>query len=111
MLADEDVFEATTSSGRDPAAAAEALVAAANARGGEDNITVVLFELVEGEAPVEEIAAVAESGKPAGPTPETPDPDAEVARHGAGPGGRPLRSCLGAVLVVGALALYWGITR
>ena len=67
MLADEDIFEAIDGSGRDPAAAAEALVAAANARGGEDNITVVLFELVEGEAPVEEIAAVAESGKPSGP--------------------------------------------
>jgi PPM family protein phosphatase len=112
MLADEDIFEAIDGSGRDPAAAAEALVAAANARGGEDNITVVLFELVEGEAPVEEAAAVTESEKPAGPAPEIPDPDAEVARHGAGPGGRAAALLLvGAVLVVGALALYWGITR
>jgi len=112
MLADEDIFEAIDGSGRDPAAAAEALVNAANARGGEDNITVVLFELVEGEAPVEEVAAVTESGEPAGPAPETPDPDAEVARHGAGPGGRAAALLLvGAVLVVGALALYWGITK
>ena len=112
MLADEDIFEAIDGSGRDPAAAAEALVAAANARGGEDNITVVLFELVEGEAPVEEAAAVSESGKPAGAAPETPDPDAEVARHGAGPGGRAAALLIvGAVLVLGALALYWVITR
>jgi serine/threonine protein phosphatase PrpC len=112
MLADEDIVEAIDGSGRDPAAAAEALVEAANARGGEDNITVVLFELVEGEAPTEEAAAVTESREPAGPAPETPDPDAEVARHGAGPGGRAAALLLvGAVLVVGALALYWGITR
>jgi protein phosphatase len=112
MLADEDIFKAIDGSGRDPAPAAEALVNAANARGGEDNITVVLFELVEGEAPVEEVAAVTESGEPAGPAPETPDPDAEVARHGAGPGGRGAALLLvGAVLVVGALALYWGITK
>jgi hypothetical protein len=112
MLADEDIFKAIDGSGRDPAAAAEALVNAANARGGEDNITVVLFELVEGEAPVEEVAAVTESGEPAGPAPETPDPDTEVARHGAGPGGRAAALLLvGAVLVVGALALYWGITK
>jgi serine/threonine protein phosphatase PrpC len=111
MLADEDIFAAIDTSGRDPAAAAEALVAAANARGGEDNITVVLFELVEGEAPVEE-ATVTESGEPTGPTPETSDADVEVARHGAGPGWRAAALLLvAAVLVAGALALYWGITR
>ncbi|HEU0246556.1 MAG TPA: Stp1/IreP family PP2C-type Ser/Thr phosphatase [Gaiellaceae bacterium] len=111
MLADEDIFTAIDGSGRDPAAAAEALVAAANARGGEDNITVVLFELVEGEPPVEE-AVVTESEEPTGPTPETPDPDAEVARHGAGPGGRAVALLLVAsVLVAGALVLYWGITK
>lgn len=111
MLADRDIFAAIDGSGRDPAAAAEALVAAANARGGEDNITVVLFELVEGEAPVEE-AAVTESEEPAGPTPEIPDPEAEVARHGAGPGGRAVALVLvAAVLVAGALVLYWGITK
>ena len=111
MLADEDIFAAIDESGRDPAAAAEALVAAANARGGEDNITVVLFELVEGEAPVEE-AAVTETEEPTSATPETPDPDAEVARHGAGQGGRAVALLLvAAVLVGGALVLYWGITK
>jgi PPM family protein phosphatase len=111
MLADEDICAAIDGSGRDPAAAAEALVAAANARGGEDNITVVLFELVEGEAPVED-ETVTESEEPARATPETSDSAAEVARHGAGPGGRAAALLLVAVvLVVGALVLYWGVAR
>ncbi len=112
MLTDEDIFAAIDGSGRDPAAAAEALVAAANARGGEDNITVVLFELVEGEAPVEEAAVTEAVSEPTGPTPERADPGTEVARHGAGPGGRPVALLLVAVvLIIGAIALYWGVTR
>ncbi|HJS49259.1 MAG TPA: Stp1/IreP family PP2C-type Ser/Thr phosphatase [Gaiellaceae bacterium] len=112
MLTDEDIFAAIDGSGRDPAAAAEALVAAANARGGEDNITVVLFELVEGEAPVEETAVTEAVSEPTGPTPETADPGIEVGHHGAGPGGRAAALLLvAAVLVIGAIVLYWGVTR
>ncbi|OFW74270.1 MAG: hypothetical protein A2Y55_00135, partial [Actinobacteria bacterium RBG_16_68_12] len=44
MVPDEDVAAVIDAAERDPARAAEALVAAANARGGEDNVTVVLFE-------------------------------------------------------------------
>ena len=46
-----------------PTAAGEELVRAANAAGGDDNVTVVLFELVEGE-PVPRVPrdAVAVSG-------------------------------------------------
>ena len=51
MLPDERMAAAIESAERDPDRAADALVAAANAEGGEDNITVVLFEMVEGDAP------------------------------------------------------------
>jgi len=120
MVADEDVAAVIQAAERDPARAAEGLVAAANARGGEDNVTVVLFEIV----------AAAEADEPdqqpATPTPETgSDPvqgqtqvepedasEAEVSRHGAGPGGRLAALFLiAAVLAIGALVLYWGVTR
>jgi len=115
MLGDDEVAAAIEHASGDPATAAEALVTQANARGGEDNITVVLFELVEGEP---------EPGSgPTGPTPgedEQPEPAEpasarraeEIRTHGAGPGGR--LASLGlivALLVVAALALYWGISR
>ena len=46
MLTEEEIASALVDSERDPSRAAEALVAAANASGGEDNVTVVLFEIV-----------------------------------------------------------------
>ena len=49
MVRDEEIVRLLEQTGADPHAAAEALVAAANRAGGEDNVTVVLFELVEGE--------------------------------------------------------------
>jgi PPM family protein phosphatase len=112
MLSEDEIAAALLEADRDPEAAAERLVAAANARGGEDNITVVLFELVEGEPgpvtyedpPVDEGAGV--DGTTLG------DPEADVSRHGAGSGGRLASLALVAlVVVVGALALYWGISR
>ena len=61
MLGDDEIAAAIEGAERDPQAAGEALVAAANAHGGEDNITVVLFELVDGEPePVAAPAAVRE---------------------------------------------------
>jgi serine/threonine protein phosphatase PrpC len=110
MLSEEEIGAALLEADRDPDAAAERLVAAANAKGGEDNITVVLFELVEGEP------------DPVAP-PETPsaedaieatssDGDGDVSRHGAGSGGRLAALALIAAAVgVGVLALYWGIGR
>ena len=123
MIGDEEVASAIESAGRDPVAAAEALVAAANARGGEDNITVVLFELDEGEpGPRESAAGSTPGGETQLPdaashgdstTSGTPDAAAEAIRtHGAGPGGRVAALALVVVvLVLGALALYWGIGR
>jgi protein phosphatase len=118
MVADEEVVSAIESAGRDPAHAAEALIAAANARGGEDNVTAVLFEIVAGEAAEEEEEPVAE--EPGSDTPgltpaATTDDEATesgVQRHGAGKGGRLAALLLVAVaLGVGLLALYWGATR
>ena len=52
MVRKDEMGAAIEAAGRDPMRAAEALVAAANARGGEDNVTVVLFELLEaGDSP------------------------------------------------------------
>ena len=126
MLTDEEIVAALEEAHREPVAAAEALVAAANAHGGEDNITVVLFELTEGDARKDDAESV--ESDPAPVTPDVPDidmapditgpilePDAQdaaVTRHGAGPGGRAVAlAFIVAVLVIGALVLYWGITK
>ena len=138
MVPDDEVVAAVEAAGRDPERAAEALVAAANARGGEDNITVVIFELVGGDAQATDDEARATEDE--APPPEDTQPDltsAEVAptdehppesadpqtvddggapvattRHGAGPGGRIAAVVLLlALLVLAVLALYAGITR
>ena len=111
MLSEDEIASALLEADRDPEAAAQRLVAAANARGGEDNITVVLFELVEGDP-----EPVAYDDPPAAGEDATEatlaDPEADVSRHGAGSGGRLASLALVAlVVVVGALALYWGISR
>ena len=114
MLAADDIAAAILEADGDPVAAADALVAGANARGGEDNITVVLFELVEGDPEPEYEPET--DGQPVAVT--EPDAttsstsDAEVSTHGAGPGGRLTALALIAiVVVVGLLVLYWGIKR
>jgi len=103
----------------DPARAAEALVAAANASGGQDNITVVLFEIAEGD-PAEHTPEVTLAPTPVdalgGPATSPPDgaaPDTgDVSTHGAGKGGRlPALLLVLSILVFGALLLYWGISR
>ena len=107
MLSEEEIASVLLDAEREPSRAAERLVAAANARGGEDNITVVLFELVEGE-----------------PDPITYDEDdaepaelerarrAGVIRHGAGSGGRLASLALIAgIAVIAGLSLYWGISK
>jgi PPM family protein phosphatase len=121
MLADSAVAAALERAERDPTMAAESLVMAANQQGGEDNITVVLFELVEGEplaseptAPVSE--PIVDTSEPQEHEPEQEaEPDASpgsLSRHGAGPGGRlAALAFIVAVLVIGALVLYWGISK
>ena len=50
IVRDEQIAELIRKADHDPDAASEALVAAANRAGGIDNITVVLFEIVEGDS-------------------------------------------------------------
>jgi serine/threonine protein phosphatase PrpC len=108
MLSEDEIAATMVEAERDPQRAADALVVAANAEGGEDNITVVLFEVVEGEA--ETVAAA--STEPDPQHPAAAATEASVRTHGAGPGGRLTALALIAlVLVVGLLALYWGISR
>ena len=120
MVSDDEIAAALQAAERAPAAAAEALVARANARGGEDNVTVVLFELVEGETTeeeeqLEEVEPVEQDSGPdpgRGQAPEADASEADVHRHGAGPGGRMAALLLiAAIVVIGALALFWGISR
>jgi protein phosphatase len=107
MLSEDEIAAVLLEADRDPAAAADGLVAAANAHGGEDNITVVLFEIVEGEPdPVTE-------NDPALADDETDTTSADdVSRHGAGSGGQlAALALIAGVVIVGALVLYWGIGR
>jgi len=113
MLTDDRVAAAIESAERDPDKAADALIAAANAEGGEDNITVVLFETVDGEAPPADEEQKVEKtsvGLDEDPAPEEDAPveeaaaaPAELRRHGAGPGGRV--AALGLILLVLVLCL------
>jgi hypothetical protein len=115
MLGADEIAATILGAGRDPVAAADALVDAANAKGGDDNITVVLFELVEGEPDAEPEVEPKTDGQPGLQTTATepdPAPDADVRTHGAGPGGRLAALAFIAVVVVGGvLVLYWGISK
>ena len=84
----------------------------------------MLFELVEGEeVPVEREAPMtaaeeeprepSASVEPTQADEEAPDEeDAGVSRHGAGTGGRlAALALIAAIVVLGLLALYWGLTR
>ena len=119
MVADADVASLIEEAKGDLESAADKLVATANARGGVDNVTVVLFELVDSELPAgEQTQVTVVPGAPAPATDEigvgkaVEEPPAALRRHGAGQGGR-----WAALLVVlcilglGVLALYWGINR
>jgi PPM family protein phosphatase len=115
MLAAEEVEDVIESAEADPSRAAEALVAAANARGGEDNITVVLFEMTDVEAPAESTPSTAPSAEPAAPGAAGADLESatgSLRRHGAGPGGRAAALLLIALILgIALLFLYWGIRQ
>jgi len=123
MISDDAVSSAIETADRDPERAADALVAAANARGGEDNITVVLFEIVDDQVPDprrEREQAIEETASPAASELTEEDVQVEASepvaaepepiRHGAGPGGRVAALALiVSVLVVGLLVLYLAV--
>ena len=115
MVRDDQIVRVLDAAGGDPHGAAEALVRAANNAGGEDNVTVVLFELVEGDPPEragraldpDRVARVDGSAS-------TPDETTveDVTRHGAGKGSRwPALVLILVVLAVAALVLWWSLIR
>jgi hypothetical protein len=114
MLGNDEIAAAIEDAVGDPQAAGEALVAAANEHGGEDNITVVLFELVDGE-PEERMPSTPKATAEAAheSTTSAPSGPAGVPRtHGAGPGGRlGSLALIAGILVLGLLGLYWGISK
>ena len=121
LVRDEQILELIAAAGSDPEAAAQSLVAAANDAGGIDNITVVLFEILDGD-PV-----------PPSPEPADVEPDADTAeqavvlevgaataaaatppiqRHGAGAGGRWLAIlAILLTIAVAALVIWWSLKR
>lgn len=109
MVRDEEIGRVLESTGAAPREAAEALVAAANAAGGEDNVTVVLFELVTEALPPSEATEVLDETGHAEPDEVTVE---DVRRHGAGKGSRwPALLLVLAILAVAAFALWWSLVR
>jgi PPM family protein phosphatase len=139
MVSDTHVLSVIEETNHEPAEAAESLVSVANARGGQDNITVVLFELVGDGSTESEVQPVdveldeppdveheATRPEPTDPPPAEPEPagqapapaaeeepaPAGLRRHGAGQGGQlAALALIVAIVVVAALILYWGISR
>lgn len=112
MVRDEAILALTGAAGADPGAVTDALVAAANAAGGEDNITVVAFEVTEGDPPARPALAAPGPVADEAPAPVAAPAPQDVRRHGAGEGSRwPALLFLAAVALLAALALWWGLTR
>jgi PPM family protein phosphatase len=115
MVSDADILAVADAAGRQPDSVARALVEAANRAGGDDNITVVVFEVTEGEpqpdTPTLEQAAPVEASEPENePKPEHPAPS--VRRRGAGKDGRALAVIgLLVVVVIGLLVIWWSVKR
>ena len=126
IVRDEQIAELIRAADHDPDAAAEALVAAANRAGGIDNITVVLFEIIEGDpvppAPAEPEATAAlepdedtmeQATAPVAVAEAPTEPEAvPVRRHGAGAGGRWLALlAIILALAVAAMVVWWSLAR
>jgi hypothetical protein len=114
MVRDDEIARLLDSAGGDPYLAAETLVQAANAAGGDDNVTVVLFEVVEGSPrpqpppPSDQLDAVS-----VGPDDVTSEAVLDdVRRHGAGKGSRwPALLFVLAILAAAAIVLWWSFLR
>jgi protein phosphatase len=104
MLGDDEILAVVDGAGREPDAVARQLIDAANRAGGEDNITVVVFEVEEGEPATDAVVPPADER-------DADVPAAPVSRRGAGKGGRVL--ALAALLIVIAVAvlLVWRSIR
>ncbi len=120
LVRDERILELVATADGDPERAVQSLVDEANGAGGLDNITVVLFEILDGDPlppeppPGEPDADTAEQAlepEALAAAPPIPAP-APVRRHGAGAGGRWL--ALVAILLtiaVAALVVWWSLQR
>ena len=125
IVRDEQIAELIQAADHDPDAAAEALVAAANRAGGIDNITVVLFEIIEGDpatppSPAEATTALEpdedtmeQATAPVAAAEAPTEPEAvPVRRHGAGTGGRWLALlAIIITLAVAAMVIWWSLGR
>ena len=111
MVRDDEIVRLLESTSGDPHDAADALVRAANAAGGEDNVTVVLFELVDGTPQPRTIPSTPPRVDRAA-DPEYVAADDDVRRHGAGQGSRwPALVLLVALLAIAAFLLWWSLLR
>lgn len=114
MLSDARIAEIIRTS-PSPDDVCDHLVHAANEAGGEDNITVVAFEIVEGDPPERPVRARLEATvvePPHGPAHKPVPTPGGARRHGAGQGSRwPALLFLAAVVLVGLLAVWWSIGR
>ena len=114
MVTGDEIVGLLERTAGDPHDAAEALIAAANQAGGEDNVTVVLFELVPGDP-------VARPTPAAGREPHADDEAfdltevataEDVRRHGAGKGSRwPALLLVVVLLAITAFVLWWSLVR
>jgi PPM family protein phosphatase len=116
MVREDEIVRLLEATRGDPHDAAEALVAAANEAGGEDNVTVVLFELVEGDpearrAPARSTIGLGTDGDATAESVLEVDDDA-VRRHGPGKGSRwPALLFVLALLAIAAFLLWWSLLR
>ncbi len=109
MVRDEEIARVLEATGAAPREAGEALIAAANAAGGEDNVTVVLFELLSEALPEPESTEVLDATSQAEPDDVTVE---DVRMHGAGKGSRwPALLLLLVILAVAAFVLWWSLVR
>ena len=109
MIRDSDI-ERIARTQQNPQHAAEALVAAANEAGGEDNITVVVLDVVQvdGDEPVSDDAAGA--AEPPAEAPSTaPEPFERADARPARRRGTRLRTVRGAILVLLPIILILGV--
>jgi protein phosphatase len=110
MVSDEAIHSVLLATSDDLEGAGKKLIAAANAAGGDDNITVVLFEIVDGDPPDRPVFATRQK-------PEFMDGSAEFTptqprRFGAGKGSRwPAVVALAAGSAAAVLVVLWSLVR
>jgi PPM family protein phosphatase len=109
MVRERDI-ERLARSEPDPQRLAEALVAAANAAGGEDNITVVVVDVLEADPPLahDPTTVVVAQEPPASRSAVVPPPDPPEPRARRAKGSRS-RAVRGVILVLLPLLLIAGI--